>query len=443
MAEDRRWKRRAIVASGLLLLSGLSGLVLVDRAQVSASIVPVPIQPAGQPVSKPASKPPSKPASKPPSKPVNPKLVTANTRFGFKLFAELLPQAQNQNLFVSPSSVAIALGMLYNGAKGETRQDMDTVLELQGMSLAELNQSNADLKALLEQPDPEVQLAIANSLWAEQSVDFKPDFLQRNRQFYRAQITALKFGSQAVTRINQWVSQSTQGKIPVILDKLDPGSVMVLINAIYFKAAWSQRFDPKLTRDRPFHLTNGTVKRQPTMAQSGRYRYYETSEFQAVSLPYGQGQRMSLYLFLPQQTSSLSRLHSSLTEQNWEQWMTQFRPRPGTIELPRFKLEYQVNLNQTLMALGMKSAFSGRANFADLSSEPTQIGKVEHKTFVEVNEAGTEAAAATAIVMARGTSASNQPTSPFKLVVDRPFFCAIRDNQTGTILFMGSIVDPR
>jgi serine protease inhibitor len=443
MAEGQRWKKRAIVASGLLL-GGLGGWqLLVERAQVRASIVPVPIQSADQPASQPVRKPAPKPTSKPAPKPVNPKLVTANTRFGFKLFAELLPPAQNQNLFVSPASVAIALGMLYNGSSGETRQDMDKVLELQGMSLAELNQSNADLKRLLEQPDAGVQLAIANSLWANQGVDFKSDFLQRNRQFYSAQITALKFNPQALTRINQWVSQSTQGKIPTILDQLDAGSVMVLINALYFKGAWSQRFDPKLTRDRPFHLTNGTTKPQPTMSQSGQYRYYETANFQAVSLPYGQEKRVSLYIFLPTQASNLSTFHKTLTEQNWEQWMPQFRPRPGTIELPRFKLEYQVNLNQTLMALGMQSAFGGRANFANLSRVATQISKVEHKTFVEVNEEGTEAAAATAVVMARGNAVPKEPPTPFQMVVDRPFFCAIRDNQTGTILFMGSIVEPK
>jgi len=422
MKRHQQWKGAAIVAS-LLLLGGSQ--VLAEREQTrSQSNVPLPQRIAQ------------------PSKPVNPKLVAANTRFGFKLFSELLPQAKGKNVFVSPSSVAIALGMLYNGAAGKTQQGIAKALELQGMGLAELNQSNAGLKALLENPDPKVQLAIANSLWGRQGVDFKPEFLRQNQQFYKAQITALDFDNpRSLKTINQWVSQATRGKITEILDQIQPDDALFLINAIYFKGAWSQPFEKSQTRDRPFYLADGKTKPHPRMVQSGDYRYYETPEFQAVSLPYGQNQRMSLYVFLPKQASSLTSFYKTLTAEQWQQWTRQFRNRPGTIELPRFKLEYEVKLNSALTALGMGSAFERSANFSNLGNVPMQIDEVKHKTFVEVNEEGTEAAAVTSIGI-RITSAP-VPQKPFNLVVDRPFFCALQDNQTGTVLFMGSIVEPK
>lgn len=372
---------------------------------------------------------------------VNPELVNANTRFGFKLYSQILKQDNGKNVFVSPSSVAIALAMAYNGAQGTTQQAMAKAMELQGLSLSELNQANATLRSLLENPDQQVQLSIANSLWARQNVPFKPDFLERNRQFYNAKVTELDFRDPtAPDTINAWVEQNTQGKIDQIIDELQPDDVLVLINAIYFKGDWTKQFDKAATADKPFNLLNGGQKQHPIMSQTGEYRYYETDQFQAVSLPYGK-RRVSMYVFLPKKNSSLADFQKQLTADNWQQWMDQFRRRPGSIELPRFKLEYDIELNQALSALGMDVAFSRQANFTALSSVPTQIDQVKHKTFVEVNEEGTEAAAATSIGI-RATSIE-LPVEPFQLKVDRPFFCAIRDDQTGTILFMGSIVEPK
>jgi serpin B len=178
------------------------------------------------------------------------------------------------------------------------------------------------------------------------------------------------------------------------------------------------------------------------MSQRGDYRYYETDQFQAIKLPYGKTPRLGMYLFLPKKSSSLADLETTLTAEHWQQWMTQFRMRQGSIQMPRFKLEYEVELKRALSALGMGVAFDGAtANFGGISSLATKIDQVKHKTFVEVNEEGTEAAAATSIGI-RATSAM-PVNEPFRLVVDRPFFCAIQDNQTGTILFMGAIVDPK
>jgi serpin B len=376
------------------------------------------------------------------AKTVNPILVNANTRFGFKLYSQILERDRNQNVFVSPSSVAIALAMVYNGANGETQRAMAKAMEIQGLNLQDLNRANADLKKLLENPDPQVQLAIANSLWARRGIPFKPEFIQRNQQFYDAKVTDLDFADpRSLTTINRWVSQNTRGKINQIIDQINADDVMFLINAIYFKGNWSKKFDKAKTIQAPFYGANGAAKQHPMMTQQGQYRYYENDQFQAVSLPYGENRRLSFYVFLPKQTSNLATLHQTLRSENWEQWMNQFRNRPGSIQIPRFKMDYNVELTGALSALGMAEAFSSRANFSGLSPVPTLINQVKHKTFVEVNEEGTEAAAVTSIGI-RATSAII-PEEPFKLVVDRPFFCAIRDNSTGSVLFMGSIVDPK
>jgi len=372
---------------------------------------------------------------------VNPKLVDANTRFGFKLFSEILKQDQSKNVFVSPSSVAIALDMVYNGASGETQAAMAKALNLNGMSLDELNRANTELKTLLENSDPKVQLAIANSLWARQGIPFQPDFLQRNRQFYGAEVTNLNFSDPgAPAAINNWIKEKTRGKIAEIVQTLDPDDVLFLINAIYFKGAWSRPFDKQLTVDRPFYRLDGSQKSHPSMSQSGEYRYFENDQFQAVSLPYGEKRRMNMVIFLPKKFSSLSEFYKQLTPETWKQWVGQLRNRQGSIQIPRFKLEYEIELNRALSALGMANAFNpAQSNFSGISSVPTRISEVKHKTFVDVNEEGTEAAAVTSVGI-RATSA--MPSEPFKMVVDRPFFCAIRDNQTGTLVFMGSIVEP-
>ena len=373
---------------------------------------------------------------------VDSKLVDANTKFGFKLFQEVLKQDSKRNVFVSPTSIAIALSMTYNGASGETQQAMANALELQGMSLDNINQANNTLKASLENADPAVQMSIANSLWARQGISFNPEFIKQNQQFYGAKVTELDFAKPDSSNIiNNWVKENTRGKIDNIVGQLKPDDVLFLINAIYFKGNWTKKFDKSQTTERPFNLSNGSQKQHPMMSQSGKYRYYENETFQAVSLPYGKG-RMSLYVFLPSKTTNLNTFQQQLKSENWQQWMNQFRMRQGSVELPRFKFDYDIKLNNALKALGMETAFSNQANFSNMTSAAVAINQVKHKTFVEVNEEGTEAAAATSVGMVL-TSARMPAEEPFQMVVDRPFFCAIRDNQTGTILFMGSIKEPK
>ncbi|AFY47962.1 serine protease inhibitor [Nostoc sp. PCC 7524] len=370
------------------------------------------------------------------------KIVDANNKFGFKLFAEILNQDGNaKNIFVSPTSVAIALAMTYNGASGSTQQAMAKTLELQGISLPELNSASASLNKLLENPGADVQLQIANSLWANQSASLRPEFIQRTRDFYQAKVTTLDFQDAAAPNtINNWVKDNTKGKIDQIVDKIEPNQALFLINAIYFQGKWSQKFDQSQTTPKPFYTSSSQQKQHPMMSQTGDYKYHETEQFQAVSLPYGQDGRVSLYIFLPKENTNLKALTQNLNTENWGKWMSQFRQREGFIQLPRFQTEYDITLNDALKALGMGEAFTNKADFSAMGKN-LAISQVRHKTFVEVNEEGTEASAATSVGIV--ATSIRQPQEPFRMIVNRPFFCAIRDNQTRSILFMGAINDPQ
>lgn len=368
-------------------------------------------------------------------------LVAANTKFGFNLFSQLLVQDRNKNIFFSPPSIALALAMTYNGASGSTQEAMAKALELQGMNLQQINSNYAQLKASLKKPDPQVTLDIANSLWAEQNTTLKPAFIQNTQQFYQAQVTNLNFADRDAARtINNWVKENTQGKIDKIVDNIDPLQVVFLLNAIYFKGNWTKKFEQEKTAEFPFYLSSNEIKEHPMMSQSGEYKYYETEKFQAVSLPYGENGRISFYVFLPKQNSNLQSFYENLNAANWEKWMSQFSKREGFVRLPRFKMDYEAKLNDALSALGMEEAFSNNANFSAMGTN-LNISEVKHKTFVEVNEEGTEAAAVTSVGI-RSMSLTISTQEPFSMIVNRPFFCAIRDNQTQSVLFMGSIVEP-
>jgi len=382
----------------------------------------------------------SSPIVSPTDAPVNPQLTDAHTRFSFKLWQQLLAQEENENIFISPSSVAIALTMTYNGASGDTQTAMANALELQGMSLTDINQAYATLKQRLENTDNSVKLSIANGLWGRNDLTFKSEFLQQTKSYYDAKVRSLDFSDPATAkRINDWVKQQTQGKIPQIVDQINPDDLLFLINATYFKGQWQNEFNPNLTQDRPFYLPNGQETQHPMMFQTGSYHYLENQQFQAIRLPYGNG-RFSLYVFLPQPEQNLSQFYAQLNSSNWQTWLSQFEEQDGSITLPKFQLEYGVELKPILSALGMDIAFSQNADFSGISDKSAKIDQVKHKTFVEVNEKGTEAAAVTSVGIV--ATSIRPPSNPFEMVVDRPFFCAIYDHETQTPLFLGSIVNP-
>ena len=360
-------------------------------------------------------------------------VASANTRFGFKLLHDLRERDPGGNIFISPLSISIALTMTYNGAVGETERAMAEVLEIDGLDLSTINNSNRALRTSLENPDPKVEISIANSIWSRQGVDFNPDFLERNRVFFGAEIAALDFSlPQATATINEWVNTNTNGKIEKIVDRINPQTLLFLINAIYFKGNWRDEFDKSMTRSGVFHLSDGSEKQVQMMRREGEYPYFRGERFEATSLPYGDG-RVSMYIFLPNRDSNLNKFLRNLNAENWEGWIAQLQDRRQTMMLPRFKLEYEVRLNDTLEALGMGIAFGGGADFSGMGPS-LFISEVRHKTFVEVNEEGTEAAAVTAVVGVKSL--------PPAFRVDRPFFFAIYDAETETILFVGTVTEP-
>ena len=373
---------------------------------------------------------------------IDSRLVVANIQFSFKLFLDLVKQNLTKNIFISPYSVATSLAMTYNGARGETQEAIAKTLELQEMNLEEVSQGNANLRATLEGKETNLQIYLANSLWVKEGVSFGAEFLRTNDEFYQGKIRSLNFHDpNARSIINDWVKQSTNGKIEKVVDQIEPNSIMFLINAAYFKVAWSTPFPIAATQEHPFLLLDGTQKQHLMMFQSSEYRYLQNDIFQAINIPYGEG-IFSMYIFLPNKGFSINRIFENLTSSNWNKWTNQLELRQVYLGLPRFKFEYSAELNDTLKSLGMQIAFDGRnADFSGMcpNSKNICIDKVKHKTFIEVNEQGTEASAATSVEM---VLKGYLPEPQFEMIVDRPFLCTIQDNQTRTILFMGTIVEP-
>lgn len=367
-------------------------------------------------------------------------LTQSNTEFSFKLFSTLVQNSKNQNVFISPTSIILALSLLYNGASDQTQQEMAKALGFENLSLETINQENQKLQKTLQNNQEQIELSIANSLWARKDITFHQAFLKSSQEYYQAEVRQLDFkNSESAKIINQWVSDRTQGKIEQIIEQIQPEDVLFLINAIYFKGMWQTPFDNKLTKTQTFYLAGRKTKQHPMMSRTGDYLYAENEQFQAVKLPYGDG-RLNFYLLLPKIDQDLTKFIEQLTYEKWQQGSRQFRTRKGLLEMPRFKLEYENSLNTTLQTLGMNRLFE-KADFSQMTDIPVEVSEVKHKTFVEINEKGTEAAAVTSIGI-RATSA--MPVhEPFRMIVNRPFYCAIVDRQTETILFMGAIADPQ
>ena len=377
--------------------------------------------------------------------PTNVKDARAN--FSFSLYPPMLQDQANKNVLISPVSIMLALTMAYNGADGETQAAMATALQLVGISLEEINQANQSFIQTLKKSDEDVQLKVANSLWAREGVAFEETFMNNIRAYYDAEVQALDFNQpNAADTINQWVSDKTNEKIKQIVDNpINSDTILFLINAIYFNGKWEKPFDEKLTEDDTFNMVNATTKQHPFMKQSGEFNYYEEDTFQAVKLPYGNGDT-SMYVFLPHESSSLQQFHEQLSADNWTKWLSSFNTRKGNIAVPKFKLEYELEMKNVLSAIGMGVAFDGgKADFTKFVVDKDSklfISSVKHKTYIDVHEEGTEAAAVTSIAV-EATSINVDEPEPFEMKVDRPFFIVIQDSQTDAILFMGSIYEPQ
>lgn len=378
---------------------------------------------------------------------VDPNLVRANTTFGFKLLNELRKTDQEHNTLISPFSVSVALAMVRNGAVDETEQAMINALQLQALDPQSLNANYVYLQRALQAPDSQVTLSIANSLWGAIGIEFDSGFLDRNRQFLDTEISTIDFTEpDNVSTINQSVSDSTDGRISNIIEAIAPSTVVCLISGIYFKGDWQEEFDASRTVDKPFYLADGGEKQIPMMHKTDWYLYYAGEHFQAIRLPYGDGQ-MGMYIFLPDQSTDLNTFLAHLNAESWEGWMSQFSEAEVALVMPKFKLRYSAELHSALKQLGMGIAFDGaNADFSRMrvSPVPVFISYLNHHAIVEVNEEGTEAATGTFVFLDEPEAVAEEAAfiPPIPFVVDRPFFFAIRDNQTETVLFMGAVVDP-
>ena len=371
-------------------------------------------------------------------------LISADNRFAFSLFGEIARQTSpDSNLFISPLSAAMALAMAYNGAAGATQAEMQQVLQLDGMTLDDVDQSYRSLIGLLRGLDPQVAFTIANSVWYDPNPVYAPtpDYLATTRTYFDARVESLDFKSpSAAPTINAWVSDQTHGKIPTIVpDPIPPDAVAYLINAIYFKGSWTARFDKGLTRPGTFRLANGAAATVPMMTHghSVRVRYARAEGVTVLDLPYG-GEAFSMTIVLPQVAGGIDSLVQGLTEERWRGWVAALDSGSFEVVMPKFTLTYGLTMNDVLRALGMPSAFcdAPHPDFTRLNpSGALCISDVRHKTFVDVNEEGTEAAAATSVEISFTSLAA-------PLQVDRPFVFAIRERLSGTILFLGRVMNP-
>ena len=369
-------------------------------------------------------------------------VASASNSFGFNLFDQIQQQQPKDNLLISPSSIAIALAMTRSGTNGSTQTELTDVLELGSLEPDAIDLSYRKLIETLKTADPKVTLAIANSLWINRDIDLKQKFIEGAKDLYQAQVSNLDFAdSRSKQIINDWVAKNTNNKISEIVDRTSSEDALYLINAIYFKGIWSNKFDVNETTDRPFYRSPQSSQSIPMMSQKGDYRYYQSDRFQAVRLPYGEKQELGMYIFLPAENSSLAEFNQQLNQNNWQEWLSKMRSQEGNITIPRFKLEYELNLLESLSVLGLNQIFSPQgADFSAMTDTPVAVDNIKHKTYIEVNEEGTEAAGVTSIGI-RITSLQPDNKS-FNMNVNRPFFFAIRDDITETIIFMGNVIEP-
>ena len=371
-------------------------------------------------------------------------VVRGNNQFAFDLYARL--RDQPGNIFLSPYSISTALAMTYAGARGETAEQMAGTLHF----TASPERLHGAFRALVGQingrgEDRPYTLAVANALWGQEGDPFRPEFLRLLAEDYGAGLRRVDFrsGEQARRVINEWAEGQTGGKIKDLLQPPHPtpDTSLVLTNAIYFKGDWAGPFPKGATKDEIFTVTEDKRIPVPMMRRVGRLGYLDGGGFQALALPYA-GDALSMVVLLPKETGGLAEFERSLTAEALSDWLAKLRPHRVDVALPKFKVEAGFELQKALSAMGMPVAFSGDADFSGINGRRDLfISAVIHKAFVDVNEEGTEAAAATAVLMPRSAAARPEPLMTFR--ADHPFVFLIRDKPTGSILFLGRVTNPQ
>lgn len=366
-------------------------------------------------------------------------VVIANTQFAFDIFKELNKEDKGKNIFISPFSISTALSMTYQGAKGTTKDAMSNALRYKGIDIDILNESYKNLLRYLKQVDSKIELDINNSIWIREGENIKEDFLSVNREIFDAYITEIDFSKEdAADKINNWISDSTKGKIKkMITPPISSQVVMYLINAIYFKGEWTEEFDKRKTFNSKFYTSEGKTKDVMMMYRKGNVEYAQGDDYKVVRLPYGNG-KTSMYCILPNEDIPINQFIEDMTQDKWKEIRKSVSETEDVIlKIPRFKIEYGIKkLNDSLAALGMREAFSTNADFSGIR-EGIFISRVLHKAVIEVNEEGSEAAGVTVVEMVK-TAVMEEPIT---FIANRPFVFIISDDETGTILFMGKLCD--
>lgn len=371
------------------------------------------------------------------------RVVKASNAFGLGLYTDISKNNPDANVFLSPLSVTTALALAYNGASGNTAEAMGSTLGLNGMKLDEVNRGYRVMLELLHRSeDGGTELTIANSLWMREGEPFRDSFVRRSVEDYSAEASEIDFDNPDAAKVmNGWVKKHTNGKIIDMVESIAAESMLYVLNAVYFQGAWLEPFQPEATTQSPFFVSENNTVTVDMMSQGGRYEYVQNSEYEAIRLPFGKDASASMTIFVPVGNNDIGKLQEKFAV-NPELVTEKFDFRQGRLELPKVKFEYGATLNDSLRALGMGEALDPlKADFSKMAPEPPNIfiSKVEHKTYLEINEQGTFAAAATKVEMMAGGA---QPEDPFRMTVNRPFLLSIADRGIGCILFIGTVMNP-
>lgn len=368
-------------------------------------------------------------------------LVEADNTFGFDIFRLVMQESSDaENVMISPLSISYALAMTMNGADGATRDSMMKALRYYNISLDEINNSYQDLTEKLMEVDERVLVEIANSVWVEERLRVKQAFIETLMEYFEAEAHDFSVSDpDIVDVINGWIEDHTHGKIrEMITPPLSPDIAMLLINAIYFNGKWKYEFDEDNTSDMPFYPEDGPEVSVPMMNQELTVKINSQAEFMMLELPYGQGNYV-MDILLPEDGYTSPDIISMLNAEDWNNWINNMYETSIDLYMPRFSYEYKVTLNDILSDMGMGIAFSPYdADFSNIAEQDLFISKVLHQTFIETNEEGTEAAAAT-VVMIELTSV---PSGPLEIKLDKPFVYIIRETSTNSIVFMGKTGNP-
>lgn len=361
------------------------------------------------------------------------KRVAQDNEFAFDLFKNTIEDSGETNVFVSPLSVSIALGMAWNGAAGDTKTEMETALKMSGLSVADINDYYKVMQSTLPAIDPTTKLNIANSIWYRSGFEVKPAFLKLNTDYFNAEVRELDFAQAwAKDTINNWCSRKTNHLIPEMLDEVAPDAVMYLINAVYFKGVWQKQFDKKNTLEANFTTEANEQVKVNMMFQKDTFLYTQDENAQYLDMPYG-NKAFSMTVILPKEGKTTGDVLNFLTVNQWSNVLQSLVSQEVEVYFPRFKTKNKFVLNEALKRMGMKLAFTGAADFSNIANAGLFISRVLHDTYVEVTEEGTEAAAVTVIEFK-----NSMPMIPV-FRVNKPFLYVIREKSTGVILFIGKM----